>query len=244
MADYTPYGLIQSMLPKQDYGFGGKTTVNTPLFNFNNSGFNAPVASPYYAKPAQAVVQKPVVQPKVVVVPKSAPILQKPKGLAQSASTLKAPPEMVSAAQQSVQPQAITAQPYANVTAGAVLPGVTPIGQTPQTGLAQYASTPETQQAYDTAAQQSANEFNVAQAEVAPPTTSNLFTDIGGAKGIADISGGLASLYSIYSGNQQNKRAQDALNMQKAEYNRGVAKDKAFASNIAKSGLGSYSAGA
>lgn len=78
---------------------------------------------------------------------------------------------------------------------------------------------------------------------VPPATTPGLLDGIGGAKGFADIGGGLASLYSIYSGYQQNKRADDALNMQKQEYNRGVQKDKDFATAMNKSGLGSYSAG-
>lgn len=69
-------------------------------------------------------------------------------------------------------------------------------------------------------------------------------TGLGGTRGIADIGGGLASLYSIYSGIQANDRAEQAWNLQKGEYNRGVQKDKDFATNIAKSGLGSYSAGA
>lgn len=55
---------------------------------------------------------------------------------------------------------------------------------------------------------------------------------------------GLASLYSIYSGSQANDRAQEAFNMQKAAYNRSVQKDKDFATNLNKSGLGTYSAGA
>lgn len=55
---------------------------------------------------------------------------------------------------------------------------------------------------------------------------------------------GLSSLYSIYSGSQANDRAQEAFNMQKAAYNRSVQKDKDFATNVNKSGLGTYSAGA
>lgn len=73
--------------------------------------------------------------------------------------------------------------------------------------------------------------------------SKGLWGDIGGAKGLADIGGGLASLYSIYSGMQQNKRAEDAWNMQKQEYNRSVQKDRDFASALNKSGLGTYSAG-
>jgi hypothetical protein len=67
---------------------------------------------------------------------------------------------------------------------------------------------------------------------------------IGGAKGFADIGGGLASMYGIYQGIQQNKRAEEAFRMQKAEYNRGVKKDKDFGDAVNRSGLGSYSAGA
>jgi hypothetical protein len=79
------------------------------------------------------------------------------------------------------------------------------------------------------------------------PSTTGLagaWDTIGGAKGFADIGGGLASLYGIYQGMQQNKRADEAFRMQKAEYNRGVKKDKDFGDAVNRSGLGSYSAGA
>lgn len=67
---------------------------------------------------------------------------------------------------------------------------------------------------------------------------------IGGAKGFSDLAGGAASLYGMYNDYQQNKRAEEAFGLQKAEYNRGVQKDKDFAASIGKSGLGTYSAGA
>ncbi|MFA7029649.1 MAG: hypothetical protein WC179_05205 [Candidatus Cloacimonadaceae bacterium] len=77
-----------------------------------------------------------------------------------------------------------------------------------------------------------------------PKTGASNTTGLGGPQGLANVGSGLASLYSIYAGMEANKRAEDAWKMQKAEYNRGVQKDKDFATAINKSGLGTYSAGA
>ncbi len=75
-----------------------------------------------------------------------------------------------------------------------------------------------------------------------PNKTPDMFDNVT-AKGFADVGGGLASLYSIYNGIEANKRADEAFKLQKAEYSRGVQREKDFAAGIAKSGLGTYSAG-
>lgn len=62
-------------------------------------------------------------------------------------------------------------------------------------------------------------------------------------QGLNGTLGGLSSLGGLYFDWQKNKMAKDAFKMEKAEYNRGVEKDKQFANNLNKSGLGTYSAG-
>ena len=66
---------------------------------------------------------------------------------------------------------------------------------------------------------------------------------IGGAKGFSDVMGGLGAGMSMYSQYKQNKLAEDAHNARMGEYNRQVRRDQDFAKGIAKSGLGTYSAG-
>lgn len=79
---------------------------------------------------------------------------------------------------------------------------------------------------------------------VNPENVSGFSLDsLGGMKGLADIAGGIASLGGLYTGLQQNRMAQEALDMKRDEYNRQVRRDKDFATNIAKSSLGTYSAG-
>lgn len=73
-SDYTPYGLIKRMLPKQDYGQSRKITTTTPLFNFNNSGFQVPTINASEFTPTLGMgATKPIV--------KSTPIVTTPKGL-------------------------------------------------------------------------------------------------------------------------------------------------------------------
>lgn len=197
-------------------------------------------------------------QPKAIIVPKSPKLPTKTKGPAQSAAVKPTAQQATTGAiplsQTAVDPETLaTAQRAQDIKDGLVAQP-TAQAQVVQPGLAQSSAqvvqdAPTGLSMTDISADPSKyanydfSKYDAGSLGTTPPATSNLFTDIGGAKGIADISGGLASLYSIYSGNQQNKRAQEVLDMQKAEYNRGVSKDKAFASNIAKSGLGSYSAG-
>lgn len=76
------------------------------------------------------------------------------------------------------------------------------------------------------------------------PQASFLGMDQNMLKGIQGGLGIGSSLFGLYSDIMANKRADKAFGMQTAEYNRGVKKDKDFASAIQKSGLGSYSAGA
>jgi hypothetical protein len=44
-------------------------------------------------------------------------------------------------------------------------------------------------------------------------------------KGVADLGGGLASLYSIYDGMERNKRANEAFSLQK------IDRDRQYAAN-------------
>ena len=66
---------------------------------------------------------------------------------------------------------------------------------------------------------------------------------IGGAKGFADLAGGLGSLASMYYGYESNKRADKIADAQMAEVKRQKQRDVDFANSVNKSGLGAYSAG-
>lgn len=60
---------------------------------------------------------------------------------------------------------------------------------------------------------------------------------------LAGIGQGAAALWGAYNDYEKNKMAKEAFGLQKDEYKRAVRKDKDFATNINKSGLGTYSAG-
>ena len=72
---------------------------------------------------------------------------------------------------------------------------------------------------------------------------SGLLGGMGGAKGFADLAGGLGSLASMYYGYESNKRADKIADAQMAEVNRQKQRDVDFANSVNKSGLGAYSAG-
>lgn len=259
--------------PQQDYGWNMKTTTSKPLINFNASGFNPPMAGGQTIKPTVGVQSRnasPVSLAKPAAVVAPVPVSTAPKGAGDRATkkatapktsgTLKAPPPMVPA----VAPAAATAVVAPEVMgAGIAEPQLEAYGNVAPTtipGLAGFKdmnSYAQNDALYKAGLQESYTPDQLAQLEgldttsLANPVQSpgigsslaGAWEGIGGAKGLADLSGGLASLYSIYSGNEQNKRANEALNMQKAEYNRGVQKDKDFATAMNKSGLGAYSAG-
>ena len=66
-------------------------------------------------------------------------------------------------------------------------------------------------------------------------------TGLGGAQGIKDLTGGLASVYGMYNDFQTNKRAQDALNMYKQDRASQYKSNADWNKNIAASGLGTAS---
>lgn len=119
---------------------------------------------------------------------------------------------------------------------------------------------------YDAAQQQTTAEFNAAGNEILTgdaggsfgtgvTTTNPSFTDglagtlagtwnnIGGAKGFADIAGGLGALGGLYTGYKQNKMAEQEHNARMGELSRQRQRDADWQRDIKASGLGSYSAG-
>lgn len=76
-----------------------------------------------------------------------------------------------------------------------------------------------------------------------PTTMQGLWSGIGGAKGLADIAGGLSSLGGLYYGMKENDRREGEYNARMAEINRQRQRDIDWQNNINKSGLGTYSAG-
>jgi hypothetical protein len=69
-------------------------------------------------------------------------------------------------------------------------------------------------------------------------------TGMGGMQGLMGAAPLVTGLASAYNGYQQNKLLDRQVDMQNAENERQVRKEKDFATNMNKSGLGTYSAGA
>lgn len=63
-------------------------------------------------------------------------------------------------------------------------------------------------------------------------------TGLGGAKGFLDLAGGAASLYGIYNDIQQNKRAEEAFNLQKQDRENQYKANAAYNQGMKSSGLG------
>lgn len=69
-------------------------------------------------------------------------------------------------------------------------------------------------------------------------SVGSVWDKIGGAKGFSDIGSGLASLYSMYTMNEQNKRVKEAFNNMNADRDAQYRANDAWNRGIAASGLG------